>query len=56
MGSAGGLWRGAVGGVELEHGGEADEVRGGRAGAAPRRKRVESHEGRVHHRGKRGSP
>jgi hypothetical protein len=55
LGSAGGL-RSTVGGVELEHGGEADEVRRGRAGAAPRRERVESHEGRVHRRWKKGSP
>ena len=40
MGSAGGL-RSTIGGVELEHGGEADEVRRGSAGSAPRGRRVQ---------------
>ena len=46
LGSAGGLWS-TVGGVELENGGEAGEVRRSSAGSAPRRKRVQGQQGRV---------
>ena len=46
MGSAGGLLS-TIGGVELEHGGEVDEVRRGSAGSAPRGKRVQGQQGRV---------
>ena len=46
MGSAGGLLS-TIRGVELEHGGEVDEVRRGSAGSAPRGKRVQGQQGRM---------